>query len=73
MSSTSMRGRQGVPSLSTLISPAAVAQATKSFSTRSSRRRSDMPQAVAKRSEVNTIPPKSASRSWSSVPILERA
>ena len=49
MSRTSISGRQGVPSDSTVILPVAIAEATKSLSTRSRRSRSDMPQAVAKR------------------------
>ena len=55
MSATSINGRHGEPSESTVISPRLIAQATKSFSTRSSRRRSDMPQAVAKRRLVITM------------------
>ena len=73
MSSTSISGRQGVPSLSTVISPVVIAQATKSLSTRSSRSRSDMPQAVAKRRQVAAMPPSSICFSACSVPIFERA
>src|SRR6266849_9712907 len=40
-------GRQGVPSLLTRIRPVVIAEATKSFNTRSSRRRGDAPYAVA--------------------------
>ena len=46
MSATLISGRHGVPSLRTAISWPATAQATKSLSTRSSRRRGLNPQAV---------------------------
>ena len=73
MSVTSISGRQGEPSLSTVISPVAIAHATKSLTTRSSRSRSDMPQAVAKRRQVTVIPSRSICRNPCSVAILERA
>src|ERR1700732_1836784 len=73
MSSTSIRGRQGVPSLKTVIWPEVTAQATKSLRTRSRRTRSDMPQAVANLKLVTVVLPRSMVLSALSVPILERA
>ena len=73
MSATSISGRHGVPSLSTVISPVASALATKSLSTRSRRSRSDMPQAVAKRRQVTVILPALLERSAFSIATLERA
>ena len=73
MSATSISGRHGDPSLSTVIFPSAIAPATKSFSTRSSRSRGLAPHAVAKRRHVTVMPPLLAERSPSSVAILLRA
>src|SRR5262245_47386669 len=47
-----MSGRQGDPSLRTVMQPVDSADATKSLSTRSNRRRSLMPHAVANRRQV---------------------
>src|ERR1051326_3086446 len=49
---TELSGRHGVPSLRIVIFFAATALATKSFTTKSRRKRSLIPQAVAKRRQV---------------------